>query len=126
MKGSMFQKRTETYVKNCLLFPCKSIPAIPYLENIHIFSDIPLMLKDVNIIVCISTDNAIREDASKLGEMLLIPVITSSPNIAPIGTFTVSMYPDYELVNRVMVDSLKYWNIDPVALMYDGRLFGIR
>ena len=79
------------------------------------------MLKGVNVIVCISTDSAINEDAGKLGEMLFIPVITSSPNTAPIRRFTVSMYPDYQLVNRVMVDSLKYWKMDPVALMYDGK-----
>ena len=84
------------------------------------------MLKGVNVIVCISTDSAINEDAGKLGEMLFIPVITSSPNTAPIRRFTVSMYPDYELVNRVMVDSLKYWKMDPVALMYDGKLFGMQ
>ena len=101
-----------------------SIPAI--LSSTYFFSDIPFLLKDVNIIVCISTDNAIKEDANKLGEMLLTPVITSSPNIAPTGTFTVSMYPDFELANRVMVDSLKYWKINPVALMYDGKLFGVR
>jgi hypothetical protein len=53
--------------------------------------------------------------------MLKIPVITSSPNTGPIGEFTTSMYPDYELMNRVMVDSLKYWKINPVALLYDGK-----
>jgi hypothetical protein len=77
----------------------------------------------VKCIVCISANNVINDEASRLGEMLKIPVITSSPNTAPIGKFTVSMYPDYELANRVMVDSLKYWKISPVALLYDSKYY---
>jgi hypothetical protein len=76
-------------------------------------------------IVCISRNKDINDEASKLGEMLQIPVITSSPNTAPNGKFTVSMYPDYELANRVMVDSLKYWEINPVALLYDSKCFDV-
>ncbi|CAB3985655.1 glutamate receptor 2-like isoform X1 [Paramuricea clavata] len=82
-------------------------------------SNVPHKLKDVMCIVCISRNKDINDKTSKLGEMLQIPVITSSPNAAPNGKFTVSMYPDYELANRVMVDSLKYWKINPVALLYD-------
>ncbi|XP_028402601.1 glutamate receptor 2-like [Dendronephthya gigantea] len=81
-------------------------------------SNVPQKLSEVKCIVSISTEN---EVASRLGEMLATPVITSSPNIAPVGKFTVSMYPNYELANKVMVDSLKYWEINPVALLYDVK-----
>ena len=84
------------------------------------FLDVPERLQKVICIVCISANNVINDEASRLGEMLKIPVITSTPNTGPIGKFTTSMYPDYELTNRVMVDSLKYWKINPVALLYDG------
>ena len=84
-------------------------------------SDVPEKLKKVLCIVCISANNVINDEASRLGEMLKIPVITSSPNTGPIGKFTTSMYPDYELTNRVMVDSLKHWKINPVALLYDVK-----
>ena len=84
-------------------------------------SNVPKRLKKVICIVCISANNVINDEASRLGEMLKIPVITSSPNTGPTGKFTTSMYPDYALINRVMVDSLKYWKINPVALLYDVK-----
>ena len=62
-----------------------------------------------------------NDEANRLGEMLQIPVITNAPNTAPIGKFTLSMYPDYEVVNNATVQSLKLWNIDPAALIYDGE-----
>ena len=83
--------------------------------------DVTEKLKEVKQIVCISTDNLINAEAGKIGEMLEIPVLTSSPNTAQIGKFTISLYPDYELINRVLLDSLEYWKIDPIALMYEGK-----
>ena len=74
--------------------------------------------KDVKCIIDFSLNN---KYANELGETLHLPVVTSAPNVAPLGKFTISMYPDYELVNNITVAALERWNIDPVALLYDGR-----